>query len=142
MKFYSETLKKFFDTEASCLEAEEQYKKEQEELVATQNAVSKEKKQLAKKIEECDSFLEDAYSAYELAKEEAKKILEESNKQVENLLNPAYQNIKEAQKKKFEALQEFNRKYGAYTTIYNGDRARQEFQRASKFIEDLFKDLW
>ena len=61
MKFYSEVLEKFFDSEAECKKAEEEQlklekeQKEKEKIEAA--AISKEKKNLANAIEEADLIL-------------------------------------------------------------------------------------
>ena len=68
MKFYSEVLEKFFDSEAECKKAEEEQlklekeQKEKEKIEAA--AISKEKKNLANAIEEADLNLSKAYQNY------------------------------------------------------------------------------
>ena len=142
MKFYSEILKNFYDTEAQCREAEEKHNKELEAKKVQESLVSKEKKQLSKRVEECDVALENAYAAYEAAKEKAKELLEKSNQEIADVLNPAYSAVKKAQRQKLEALQEFNRRFGAYTTTYNGEKAVQEFNRAAKWFDEFISPLF
>lgn len=142
MKFYSEILKNFYDTEAQCHEAEEVHNKELEAKKMQESLVSKEKKQMSKRIEECDVALENAYAAYEAAKEKAKEILEKSNQEISDIITPAYDEVKKAQRQKLEALQDFNRKFGTYTTTYNGEKAVQEFNRATKWFDDLISALF
>lgn len=147
MRFYSELLNKLFDTEKECKEAEEKYNKEKEEKEAERKSkaalVSKEKKELSDAVEAAEAKLTKAYEEYDLVKEEVKKILEESNQRALDLLNPAKEAIREAQKERYTAISEFNKKYGIYTAQYTGDKAFKEFKRATSWIEDFFnRTLW
>ena len=147
MKIYSEILKKFYDSTEDCLQAEKEFNEKktalEEEKKAKALAVSKEKKELASAVEEAENKLEKAYQEYEIAKEEAKKILEESNQKVLDIINPAKENVKVAQKERYNAISEFNKKFGLYTTTYSGDKAFNELKRMSTWIDSLFYDhLW
>lgn len=147
MKFYSDVLGKLFDSEEECKQAEEKYNKEKEEKEAERKAkaalVSREKKELSDAVEAAEAKLSKAYEEYDLAKEEVKKILEESNQKALDILNPAKDAIREAQKERYTAISEFNKKYGIYTAQYTGDKAFREFKRATSWIEDFFnKGYW
>ena len=74
MKFYSETLKKFFDTEKDCVVAEAKYKKELAEKEAQALKLKEEKKARAKEVE----------NAYAVAQEAQKHYLELRNKFVKD----------------------------------------------------------
>lgn len=52
MKYYSETVKKFFDTEKECLEAEQEYKKKTEAEEREKLLRSNERRKKAKEVEE------------------------------------------------------------------------------------------
>ena len=146
MKIYSEILNKMFDTEDECVKAEEEYQIEQErkeaEKKAAVQAVSKEKKELASAVELAEEALNKAYDEYEIAKEEARKIMEESNKQMLEILNPARDKIKQAQKEKYNAISNFNKKFGLYTAQYTGEKALKEFRRASSWLTDVFNQFF
>lgn len=146
MKFYSDLISKFFDTEEECVKAEKEFTEKQEAKEAERKAkaslVSKEKKELSDAVEAAEAKLSKAYENYDLVKEEVKKILEESNKKALELLNPAKEAIREAQKERYTAISEFNKKYGIYTAQYTGDRAFKEFKQATNWIEDFFRFPW
>ena len=143
MKFYSELLNKVFDSADACEIAEKKYTEEKEAEEAKKkelaNSVSKEKKELSIAIEAAESNLNKAYDDYEVAKEEVRKILEESNQKALDILNPAKEAIKKAQEEKYQAISVFNKRFGLYTTQYTGDRAYKELKRATSWINDLFK---
>ena len=145
MKIYSEILNKIFDTVEECEAAETQYKKEQEQkdIAKKEKAlmVSKEKKELATVVENAELALTKAYDEYEIAKEEVRKILEESNQKAMDILNPAKENIKKAQEEKYKAISAFNKRFGFYTTTYSGDRAYKELKRATSWINDVFDNF-
>lgn len=142
MKFYSDIVNKVFDSEEECLNAEKEFNEKKEAAEAERKAkaalVSKEKKELSDAVEAAESKLSKAYEEYDLAKEEVKKILEESNQKALEILNPAKEAIREAQRERYTAISEFNKKYGIYTAQYTGDRAFKEFKRATSWIEDFF----
>ncbi len=147
MKFYSDVLNKFFDTASECSEAEETYKLQKQEIEKQkkeqQALISKDKKELSDNIRLAEDNLAKAYEEYELAKDEAKKILEESNQKVLDLLNPAKEEIKKCQKARYDAISKFNQKYGAYTVQYTGDKAFQELKRTSNWLfDDFFKHFF
>ena len=145
MKIYSELLNRLFDTAEECNEAEIQYQKEKEEEEARKKEtalnISKEKKELANAVELAESALTKAYDDYEIAKEEVRKILEESNQKALDILTPAKENIKKAQEERYKAISAFNNKFGIYTTTYSGDRAWKEFKRATSWINDIFNNF-
>lgn len=139
MKFYSEVLNKTFDTvkELEVAEKEEAKRKEAEKAELTK--ATNEKKELAKKVEEADKVLQDAYNKYELAKEECEKILKEAELEIDELIEPAKQAIRDAQKARYKAILDYNEKYGRYDVKYTGERAYQEMQRALKDFDHIFK---
>ena len=142
MKYYSEELKKVFDTKEELEKAEEQKK---QELVKKENAaaiVSKEKKELAKKIETADQELTEAYSNLDAAREKAREIQKEALKKIEDILRPAEEEVKSAQCRKLDAVREFNKKYGVFTTTLTGQKAAEEMSRVWKSFEKLFGDFF
>ena len=146
MKYYSETMKKFFDTqeqlETEEKEFEEKKNKEEAEKAEKLANISKEKKQLSKAIEEAIDKVQNARAAYTLAKEEAAKILEESNDKAESILNTAKQELKKAESEKTQAIVAFNSKFGPYSTTYTGEKARKEYLETVELINDIFSNFW
>lgn len=135
LKFYSEETKKFYDTEEELVKAEKDAK-EQKELIEVS------RKELAKKVEEADSRIELAYQSYEKAKEEVSTIIEDAKKKAQEILEPAKKEIKDAEFARAEAIQNFNSKYGVYTTTYTGKKAQQEYNRIVNHFNNIFKDAW
>ena len=72
MKYYSETLKQLFDSEEAVKTAEEEHAialKNKEELEAQQKAeLSKQKKELADKIDKAKAAYDEAYDAFDRSK--------------------------------------------------------------------------
>lgn len=138
----SEFTGKTYNTVDECIADEKSYFEEQEKKKskeeAKEKALSNEKKQYAAKVDKASAQVEAAYAEYEKAKEEAKKILEESNAQVEKILNTAKANIKEAENVRFNAISDFNKKFGTYTKVYEGNKATQEYNHILRMIEDMF----
>lgn len=153
MLYYSEKLNSFFNTEKELLvaekEADEKEKEEAEKEKAArlakkkeQREISAEKKRLSKAIEEADVAIETAKENYCKAQEEATKITEEAQQKINELLTPAKTAINNAHEQKFKLLSEFNKKFGSYTITYTGDKAYNEFKRATDWINDIFNILW
>ena len=135
MKFYSEQLKRFFDTEEQWLEEEEKAKTAIETTKQT-------KAKLAKAIENADKELDDAYAALTAAEKQVEELQNEYDQRVADIMDPARERIRECIKKRAEAIKEFNEKYGVYTTTYTGNKALNELMRADKIIDDLFKRFY
>lgn len=131
MKFYSEKLKKLFETEAEVIEAEKIF---DNKLAEKENS----KKALSQRIEEAEKNLDKAYQDYDAAKERAAKILDESNKQVMEILNEAKLKVAEAERARTDAIVNFNQNFGVYRANYSGERAIRESDRVHKLVEDLF----
>ena len=145
MKYYSDILDKVFSTEKECIEAENEYKEKQakleEEKKSKVSLVSKEKKELADAVAKAEAKVSEAYENYEIAKAKVREILEKSNEDALAILNPAKQAIKDAQKERYTAISEFNKKFCVYTAQYTGNRAYEEFRRATSWVEDFFNGM-
>ena len=142
MKYYSETLKKMFESVEELEEAEKAEEARALQQEQEKTALSNEKKTFAKKIEEADEKVKEAYNHYDLVKEEAEKIAAEANKKIAELIDPAKQAIKDAEKERYNAIVDFNKRYGKYSVIYTGDRAFQEMKRADMYLNNIFKNLF
>ena len=152
MKFYSEKLDQLFDTQEALLEAEQatksKTKKSKKEEVAkaeAQNEVPT-KKQLAAEVDAAEEAVKEAYANYEAAKvkaeELAKAYLEEHNR----IMSPAEAAVKEAEKKRYEAIRKFNDSFGAYQVTYTGAKAADEMMKAISGINSrankMFRDMF
>ena len=135
MKFYSEELKKFFDTEEQCLAEEEKARVEAEEKKVT-------KAKLAKAVEDAEKDLDEAYAGLEEAKQQVAELQKEYDEKVDAIMNPACDLIKECTKARAEAIKEFNEKYGVYTTTYTGNKALNEFAKIDNMMNQLWKKFY
>lgn len=135
MKFYSEELKKFFDTEEQCLAEEEKARVEAEEKKVT-------KAKLAKAIEDAEKDLDEAYAGLEEAKQKVAELQKEYDEKVDAIMNPACDLIKECTKVRADAIKSFNEKFGVYTTTYSGNKALNEMAKMDKIFDNIFKRFY
>ena len=135
MKFYSEELKQFFDTEEQCLAEEEEARQKVEEKKVT-------KAKLAKAVEDADKALDDAYEGLEEAKKKVTELQKEYDAKVDEIMNPARDLIKECTKNRAEAIRAFNEKFGVYTTTYTGNKALNEMLKMEKLMDNMFRKFW
>lgn len=142
MKYFSEKLNKTFDTVRELEEAEKCLRKKNAQ-------VSKNKKDLADKIDKIDSEINTAYKEYDMlrrdandilkaSEEEATKIIEEANKKVDNLLKPQSDKITDLKAQKRKLVSEFINKFGTYTKYYKGNDAIREAEKIDNLIDTLF----
>ena len=132
MKFYSEKLNKLFDSEKELKSAEKVF---DEKNLITENT----KKELSKRIEAAEDAVDAAHKNYEAVKQEAAKLMEESNKQIANMLNDAKEKITSAEKDRTDAIVAFNQQFGTYRANYTGERAKRESERINQMVNDMFK---
>lgn len=135
MRYYSDELKKLYDSEEDLVKAESEAKQ-------TQKLAEESKKTLAKNIECANARVEEAYEKYEQVKQQASDIIKEARDKVTNILTPAKKEIEDAEHAKAQAIQKFNSKYGVYTTTYTGDKAEKEYNRIVNHFNNIFKDAW
>lgn len=136
MKYVSEITNKTYGTEAECLEDEkiflEKKAKAEEEKKLREQALTSEKKELALKIDNANKAIKDAQEAYDKAKDECAKILEESNDKVIKILSDARKVLDEAKAERFNKIVEFNKKFGPYRTSFTGEEAEKELNKINK----------
>lgn len=135
MRYYSDELKRFFDTEEQCLAEEEKARIAVEEKKIT-------KAKLAKAIEDADNALDEAYEELKNAKEKVVELQKEYDEKVDTIMNPAYDKVKECTKARSEAIKEFNDNFGVYTTTYSGDKALNEFTKISNSMNQFWKRFY
>lgn len=131
MRFYSDELKKFFDTEAQCLAEEEKAR-----VVAEEKKVTKAK--LAKAVEDADKALDSAYEAFESAKKKVAELQKEYDAKVDAIMTPTRELITECIRNRAETIRQFNDKFGPYTTTYIGNKAVNEMFKATNLFDNLF----
>lgn len=139
---YKELEGQVFDTVDQCAEAEVKVEEQRKALAEQERDKSKLKKSLAKDVDVAEEKVKQAYLNYENAKEQVKKILEESNKQMNDILKPAKQAIADAEAARTEAIVNYNKQCGPYQKIYTGDRAMEEYKRITKQFDNIWNKLW
>jgi len=133
--FYSEILNKYFDSEEECVRAE-LVEKNNRDTIAQQKKEAEQtklesRKQAAKIVEAAEAALSEAREGLKDAEVEAREAYEK-------IVSPAKKKLQEAEHKRYEAISEFNKKFGVYTKRYTGQEAKDElFNRLSE-IEDLW----
>lgn len=153
MKYYSELLKKTFDTVEDCEKAEAEENTRLAEVEKKETALANEKKQYAVQIEEAENNLNAAYDELASRKKQVQALRDEYRKKVNDLrkeleeeiatlLVPAQEEVDKAEQKKLEALQKFTEKYGAYKKVYTGNRALEEYHRMHRTLDSLFNNLF
>ena len=145
MKFMSDFKElegKIFNSINECKDAESKILKEREAFAEKEKDKSKLKKKLSGEVDKAEEALKKAYADYEAAKEQARKILKESNQQMLDILNPAKKAVEDAELAKTQAIKNFNKECGPYQKIYTGEAAQAELDRFNKQFNNLFVDFF
>lgn len=151
MKFYSEVTKQLYDTQDQLVEAELKFNNQNvnkrmakaEKLVKNEEAPKlPTKKQLAAEVEAAEQKVSEAKANMELAKQRAQELSKKYLEEIDAIMEPAKQQLKDAQKARYDAIQRFNEAYGAYTTTYTGARAADEFAHAVADMATFFPGLF
>ena len=135
MRYYSDELKKFFETEKECKDAEAKAKELAEKNKST-------KATMAKAVEEADLRLDLAYKELEQAKKHVKELQKMYDAEVDNVMNPVMENINKCLDDRQKAIQAVNQKFGAYTTTDSGNKAIDEFLKTSNILDSLWKSFY
>lgn len=135
MRFYSDELKKFFDTAEKCMAAEEDARVAAEEKKVT-------KAKLAKAVEDADKALDLAYEELEKAKAQVEELQKEYDDKVDAIMTPAHDKIKECARARATAIKEFNDNFGVYTTTYSGNKALNELSKIDKMVNQFWKRFY
>lgn len=128
--YYSELLKKSFDSEDECLAAEAEYENVLAEKKEKENSLSKMKKESANEIKEADDRLKLALAELKKTRIEANKIVVDARKKAEEIIKEAEQKALDAYNDKYKAVSNFNEKFGTYTKTYTGKEAIDELNNA------------
>lgn len=147
MKYYSEKLKKLYDS-VEALEKEElaeQAKAEQKaaEEIKKSHKFAAEKKQAAANVEAAAEKVTNAYKHYIEEKNEANALINECNLLVKGRLNNALEIISNSVKEYNNALYAFNDKFGPYKKVLTGDKVKT-YSNISNHLNDSYFDpfLW
>lgn len=137
---------KTYDSVEACLQAEKeleaaQARKEQEEA-EKKSAISARKKELATCVKEAEDKLAAAQTDLEEAREAARKIVEEAQAKAKDIVRVAADAYKEASTARYQAIREFNKEFGTYTTTYTGQKALEEYRRTLNHFDDLFNNIF
>ena len=135
MRFYSDVLKKVFDTEEQLLAEEEKAKEAAEAKKVT-------KAKLAKNVEDADKALDEAYVQLDEAKKAVAELQKEYDAKVDSIMNPAKDGVKYCIKKRAEAIRAFNEKFGVYTTTYTGNRALNEMLKLESTLDKFWNRFY
>ena len=154
MKFYSEKLNQIFDTPEELQAAEAATKSTVKKKKAAATPAEKPvespeaitRKQLAADVESAEQSVKAAYADYEAAKVKAEELSKQYLAQVDAILEPAKKAIKDAEQKRYQAIKNFNEKFGAYQVTYTGARAADEMIKAMNSINSqanrIFRDMF
>lgn len=142
MRYYSDILKKAFNSEKECLEAEKAHNLKANEESKKQTQLSIKKKELAKAIELADEKVTKANKEFEIAKAEAKKVAVEADKKIDEIFTNAENKIKEAEEEKFKLLQKWTEEFGTYNKTYTGKKALEEYEKVIARFNNIFKNFW
>lgn len=141
MKYYSEKLNKMFDSEDELKKAEAEKVENTTTEEKEKTVVSKAKKAEAEKVKLTDKEVDDAQENIRVVREKAQALIRKANSEAEVMLKEAYTKLSKAQEHRFEAVKEFNEKYGPYKTYYTGEKAYNEFQKALRYFDNIFDEF-
>ena len=82
--------------------------------------------------------MDEAYKAYDIAREKAAAIVEKANKEAEEILREAARNVEKATEARMNHIQAFNKEFGPYMTSYVGDKAVDEYNKIVRRMRDVF----
>jgi len=150
MKFYSEVTKQLYDSQEQLVEAERAFSSQNvnkrmaksDKLLKNEEMKIPSKKQLAAEVEAAETKVSEAKANMELAKQKAQEVSKRYLEEIDAIMEPAKQQLKDAQKARYDAIQRFNETYGAYTTTYTGARAADEFAHAVADMATFFPGLF
>lgn len=133
--FYSEILNKYFDSEEECVK-QELAEKNKQVAIAQKKKESEQTKLESRK--QAAKIVEAAEAALYEARDDLRKAEVEAREAYEKIVSPAKKKLQEAEHKRYEAITEFNKKFGVYTKRYTGQEAKDELFNRLDEIEDLW----
>ena len=106
----------------------------QKEVENEKALASKQKKDLAEKIDNAQQSYNETLDYYLRVKQEAEDTVKKARAEANKIIREAAKEVEKASSARMEAIAEFNRMYGPYRTSLTGDAAKREFDR----IMDMF----
>lgn len=141
MKYYSENLNILFDSQEELEKAEKEATERKEKEAAEKAQVSKEKKACSDIVKAADAKVEDAREKFLAARKEAREILDEADKKAREVIRAASKELSAAQEERYDALKNFNDKYGPYTMSFTGEKAYTEWKKAVEMFNNFFNHM-
>lgn len=146
MKYYSEELDQFFDSEKDLRKAEEECLNENsgeyDDECDLKDSVIKEldeklsntksKKELADDVEKSDEALKEARELYDIAEQQVQELSKEYLAKVDDIMKEAKDRLKKAETDRYNAIKAFNDSYGVYRVTYTGTKAAEDLKRTLK----------
>ena len=142
MKFYSEKLKRLFDTQKELEDAEHEKFLKEQLVKEKENKKASEKEEYKKRIENARLVLKECRERYQKAREEAARILEESNAQAEKVLDEAEEPLKQAKNNLQDYITDYTKKFGAYKVTYTGEEAEEKKDSIIDALLSLPRFFW
>lgn len=145
MKYYSEVTKELYETPEQLAQAERMVASKHVKRMAKADQEAPQvptKKELAAAVEAAEAKVDEARANLELAKQKAQDISKKFLEEIDGVLEPAKQQLKDAQHARYNAIRKFNDAYGVYTTSYTGARAADEFARSVSEMTSFFPSLF
>lgn len=167
MRYYSDLLDEFFETEEQCKTEEAKHIEKMEapeepscegctegncsecDATKTPEVSGQEKKEptkkdLADKVQACEEKLKEAREMYSIAEQKVSDLSKKYLDEVNSILDPAKKAVQDAEVAKYNAIKEFNDSYGVYRVSYTGAKAAEElrhslerFENTRKWFDDL-----
>lgn len=133
---------KEYNSVEECRKADEAFekakKKAEEEAAEKKALISKQKKEKADSIKAAESDVEIARTEYNRAQAKARDMVAEAKEEAKKLVEEAGKVYRDALDKRYQAIVDFSKEFGTYTTTYTGKEALDEYNR----IVDSFNSVW
>ena len=148
MKYYSEVLDDFFDTEQELIDAEaDQKEKDMDEL-----EVKTEQEILRNKIEAVCKNIDEAIKSVRAAEEQVKELQKKYDEEIEaidlkydelvnDIMSPVNQDLRAHMLCRDELLLEYNQKYGPYTNVFTGKDALNRCSHINNLFNTFLKEI-
>lgn len=138
VKYFSEVLNKYYDSEEEVLEAEKEFNERKLKEENKKKELANNKKVMASAIEKAQKELEFAEEELEKANRQAEEIFSKAYEDALALIKPAKDKVEDCQKAKYQAIKEFNKVYGPYSVSYTGEKAYNEWKRSFERLDSIF----
>lgn len=142
MKYYSEILKKKFDTVEDLESAEKAHLEQENKSKVEKNQISKKKKELSVAYETAEEKLRLAQENYRSVLDECRELRKCVNQKIKENLEAARNEVENAEIESYNALNAFNREFGPYQKVYSGEKAEKEFKKISGMFDSIFNSFF